>query len=348
MHAGDGVATRQGDRSAWTRVTPVVLALAVSVFAAGAHATPQEDTSVRVFNGHPHDALYAVSFEGKDGIAVGDFGMVVSSSNGGASWSRRETPFTDLAMFGVVRRNGRCIAVGQQGAVYTSPDCVSWTASAPVTQARLLAVDVNADGVAYAAGGFGALLKSSDWGVTWTLVQPDWKTLTPDGAEPHLYAVKVGKDGNATVVGEFELILRSNGSNWKSLHSGRRSLFGFTLLDSGEGYAVGQEGVVLKTADFGDTWHAQGVPTKTILTDVLAMPRGQIVISGVYTLLSSTDRGTTWRRDSAGEVGRSWYQAVGEGVDAKGVLRAIAVGAGGEIRSIRVGAGGVTSKEDKN
>lgn len=291
--------------------------------------------SSSVFHGQAHDALYALSFEGRNGIAIGDFGLLVATADGGASWTRQK-PFTDIALFGIVRRGGRCIAVGQQGAIFTSPDCVKWQQAPAITKARLLAVDVNANGVAYAVGGFGTILRSSDWGASWEDVAPDWKGIVKDGAEPHLYAVRVDANGTPTLAGEFELILRSTGNGgWKALHTGTRSLFSLELLESGDGYAVGQEGVILKTGNGGNSWEVLATPTKAVLTDLRAGAAGKLVVAGIYTLLYSDDGGKTWRRDASKEVSRSWYQALGRGVDDKGRAQVFAVGAGGEIRAIQ-------------
>lgn len=295
-------------------------------------AEPAVSTSV--FHGHPHDALYAVSFEGQRGIAVGDFGLVVSSNNGGASWERRPAAFTDLALLGVARRDGRCIAVGQQGAIFTSADCAAWKAVSPGTTARLLAVDVNSVGIAYAVGGFGTLLKSTDWGNHWEAVTPDWQVLTK-GIEPHLYSVQVAADGTATVAGEFELILRSTSTGgWRVLHTGNKSLFSLRLLQNGEGYAVGQEGAILKTNDSGSTWQSLKSPTNAILNDVFADANGRAAVVGVYTVLVSDDYGKSWRRDPSKEVGRSWYQSLGGTVSSTGKLQVVTVGAGAEIRTV--------------
>ena len=93
--------------------------------------------------------------------------------------------------------------------ILVSNDCKQWSVTPPVSTARILAVNVNANGLAYAVGGFGAVQKSVDWGKTWQPISIDWKAFTPDGAEPHLYDVHVSDAAEITIVGEFELILRS-------------------------------------------------------------------------------------------------------------------------------------------
>lgn len=322
----------------------LALACALALAGGAAGSAPHSES---VHAGHPHDALYGVSFEGGQGVAVGDFGLVVSSADGGRSWQRRPAPFTDLALFDVVRRKGRCIAVGQSGAIFSSSDCVTWRAAQSGTKARLLGVDVNAQGIAYAVGGFGTLLRSADWGATWQAVQPEWTDITEDGAEPHLYAVRVDDKGVATVTGEFELILRGAGSGWKRLHRGKRSLFGLELLDTGEGYAVGQEGAFLRSTDFGQTWQSVEMPSKGILTGVAAQPGGRIVVSGVYSIFYSEDQGRSWQRDASKDVGRRWYQSIATASDGADTVRTVAVGAGGEIRTLIDNPRTISMREEK-
>lgn len=288
-----------------------------------------------VHQGVIHDALYDLSFEGDQGLAVGGFGMVLQTSNGGHDWSSMADSFTELGLFGVVRKQGRCVAVGQQGVIFHSADCQTWVSASSSSTERLLEVDMNAAGVAYAVGGFGVMLKSTDWGETWSTLSPDWEPLT-DGIEPHLYAVDVDEDGVVTVVGEFELIMRSSdgGETWVPQHQGLRSLFGMHLLPNGEGYAVGQEGVILKTSNHGaDGWHELDSPTQSILTGIKASSTGRVRASGIYTLLHSEDGGQTFTSDESPIIKGGWYQELATVKSAKGEPRIIVVGARGLILS---------------
>lgn len=291
-----------------------------------------------VFHGIAHDMLYGLSLEGQNGIAVGDFGLILETADGGASWTKHGEGATNLGLFGVVRKQGRCIVGGQNGLILTALDCKQWSVSASVSKARILAIHVNGSGVAYAVGGFGAMLKSVDWGKSWQPVVIDWKPFTSEGVEPHLYDVHVAEDGEVTVVGEFELILRSRDgdANWQVLHKGKRSLFGLKILENGEAYAVGQEGVILKSTDWGASWSAQESGTKSILTGIWALPNGQAVASGIYTILYSADAGKSWQMDRSKLALMGSYQAVA-GVDKiKGQINAVlVVGSGGMILSVQ-------------
>lgn len=314
------------------KVAAVAAVLLPSVVLAGSGIEPR-----LVSKGIPHDMLYGVSFEGRQGIAVGDFGLILETTDSGATWTRQAKSVTDLGLFGVVRRQGRCIAGGQSGLILASTDCKQWTAAAPVTKARILTVNVNGSGVAYAVGGFGALLKSADWGSSWQPVPMDWRALTPGGVEPHLYDVHVADDGEVTIVGEFELILRSKdgGAHWITLHQGTRSLFGIKVLENGEAYAVGQEGVILKSIDRGKGWTRLESGTQSILTGIWAQANGQVVASGIYTILYSGNGGKSWQPDSSKLVRSGLHQALA-GVEAtSGTLNVVAVGSGGAILSIR-------------
>jgi len=290
-----------------------------------------------IAHGIAHDMLYGISMEGRDGIAVGDFGLTLETADGGVTWTKQAKPATNLGLFGVVRKQGHCIAGGQNGVILTAADCKQWAASAPVTKSRILSVAVNGAGTAYAVGGFGTLIKSTDWGKSWQPVAIDWKNFTTDGAEPHLYDVHVAEDGEVTVIGEFELILRTKdgGSSWQALRKGKRSLFGLKILDNGEAYAVGQEGLILKSSDRGASWVEQASGTQSILTGIWALPDGSAVASGIYTILSSANGGKTWQMDESKLAKKGWYQAVAGGEKVAGKQNVVLVGSGGAILAVQ-------------
>ena len=121
--------------------------------------------------------------------------------------------------------------------------------------------------------------------------------------------------------------------SYYALHKGRRSLFGLTHDDDGHLYAVGQEGVILRSTDDGASWTELSSGTRAILTSVWARPGGGVVAAGVYTILYSDNGGDSWRADTSPQARALWHLAVDGTREAGGPV--FVVGAGGTILSIK-------------
>jgi photosystem II stability/assembly factor-like uncharacterized protein len=339
-HAAPAAATMRVRRlRAFARaVAPVLLCAAVAASAA-VPVAPQAGAAqvTAVVQGTAHDALYDIAFEGRRGIAVGSFGAILTTGDGGVTWTRQSPAPSALALFGAAMRSGRCVVVGQTGVAFWSEDCQHWKASASAARARLNAVSLNRNGRAWAVGAFGTVLSSSDWGATWTQAPIDWARLLGQSAEPHLYAVHVGDDGTVTLVGEFELVLRSSdhGAGWKVVHKGERSLFGLQVLGNGNAYAVGQNGAVLASSDKGISWRSLDTGVSAILTGIVATPDGLVVASGINTILTSRDAGASWQPVQSKLVKDAWHEAVALSEDSSGSRRVMSVGAAGTVLEIR-------------
>lgn len=311
--------------------------VAATLLAGGAGAAEAQDPQVKV-RGTPHDFLYGMSFEGSVGTAVGDHGLVLATRDGGQTWTRQPPAAGGLGLLTVTRSQGRCLAGGQQGAILRSDDCQRWETLKPVTDARILGMHMNAQGVAYAVGGFGTVLRSADWGRTWEVLAIDWKAVLGSDAEPHLYGVKVDDEGVATLAGEFELVLRSQdgGARWQVLHRGERALSALATGPGGRLYAVGQEGLVLRSQDDGRTWTAVNTGSHAVLTDVWASPDGALVVAvGVRTVLVSRDGGSSFAPAAAAALRQGVHSTVQGAPDGSG-------GAGGHAVLIGGSAGAVT------
>lgn len=287
---------------------------------------------VAVFGGTPHDALYGLCLDGQQGIAVGNSGLVLESSDAGKTWSPGQA-FSESALLDVSCGAGSTLIVAQQGGIFRSQDG-AFAAVDSGTESRLLAVDSNSDGVAFAVGGFGTILRSTDDGVSWELLPVDWEAILNDFVEPHLYAVDVSAGGVITIVGEFELVLRSTdgGESWETAHKGEASLFGLTVNADGNGFAVGQNGRVIRTGDGGITWSEVPTPTEGILLNVWSSPGGDVLISGIRNLLRSSDGGASWTRLEGADLATGWYQGlVVTGADEPGGAQALLAGHQGNV-----------------
>jgi photosystem II stability/assembly factor-like uncharacterized protein len=293
------------------------IAIFVCLVSSAAAIAQEADQAVEILRmGIPHDSLYALEMSGSKGLAVGHFGLMLETTDGGSTWTE-VPPLTSLALLGATRAGGHQLVVGQQGLALTRDGDGDWkTVDTGFTQ-RLLNVAMNASGLAVTVGEFGFIGRSRDFGATWEAVPIDWNDFNDEGYEPHMYGVIVKADGTVLVGGEFGLIMRSTdgGDTFETVASGEQSVFDIALAADGSntGYAVGQEGLVLKTTDGGDTWERLTVDTNSNLLGVWS-GNGEVVISGIRQMLRSSNDGATFSKATDLNVVRTWFQGIAAGV----------------------------------
>ncbi len=197
--------------------------------------------------------LFAVTTPGTVYVAVGANGTIIASSDGGATWNPAISfGITPNDLYAVTYGNGRYVAVGAGGTLLTSPDASTWTVVNSNTSSTLRGV---AYGVALttvsgiltatpafvAVGDGGALVTSTDGGVTWTLQSP------MGGTTVNVNAVTYGHQFIA--VGDVGNIFTSvDGVTWQAATSVTpANLHGvaFNLADPFGYSAVGAAGVNL-------------------------------------------------------------------------------------------------------
>lgn len=163
--------------------------------------------------------LFAVSINNaKLAVAVGAFGTIIKSTDGGESWSKVEINWGDFSadgnephVYGVSVDDSNVItAVAEFGLILRSADAgASWQAAhkGDATSPSLFALDLRADGLGLAVGQSGTVLRSTDHGATWTPV--------PSGTDAILLSVSAGAGGRAAITGMHEMLVSSNdGAAW--------------------------------------------------------------------------------------------------------------------------------------
>jgi photosystem II stability/assembly factor-like uncharacterized protein len=330
------------NRNPLRRPGAALLAAAVLCCSGAAVALGQP---VTVLSGIPHLALFDTAFDGSHGVAVGAAGEVVVSQDGGKTWTSQKSP-SALSLLGVATAGGRSIAVGQMGLILTS-DGGTWKQAPSEASERLMAVAMTDQGLAFAVGAFGTVLKSTDAGATWSNAAPAWGPMFANSTEtlgdsfrPHLYSVHIGGNGVITIAGELSFILQSAdaGASWRIVHRGVNkdghidsSLFGMSLREDGVGFAVGQSGTILKTSDGGSDWSPVESGSQANLLGVLIDDKGAVIVPGMRETLTSADAGLTWRHAAGGDFATAWYSGIAR---APGVSGVVVVGQGGKILSI--------------
>jgi photosystem II stability/assembly factor-like uncharacterized protein len=250
-------------------------------------------------NPYPHGAhLNKVQFiSSSTGWAVGNDGLVLKTTDGGASWQENFTgsvfyELTDIQFFDL--NNG--VAAGTDdfsgdGIMLKSTDGgESWTLlNGSIDYVKAISF-INPD-IGYAAAD--EIYKTTDGGNTWNEV------LYANGDFHDVYAIL----NNVTAVG-FNGIYRSTdgGANWVLQASGLNTyLSGIHLFDNNYGIVIGSSGTILKTTNGGITWLSIPSGTTKTLTGISFSGTAAGVICGEDgIILKTTDGGNNWTIQASG------------------------------------------------
>jgi len=221
-------------------------------------------------------------------VAVGDSGSVITTADGGASWSDQPSG-TQSDLLGVNCPTGStCLAVGSGGAILRTTDSgASWTEQSSGTAGLLSAVNCASAADCVAVGNFGTVLTTSDGGDTWS---PG-----ASGTTAYLDAVDCPSTSECLAVGEGGTVLRSTdgGQSWSAQDSGiGDDLMSVSCFSADRCMASGSAGTAITTADGGLTWTVHGTGTARALR-AAAMPtakRGFVAGDAAAILSVSTNR----------------------------------------------------------
>jgi len=258
------------------------------------------------------DDLYAVSFvDAQNGWAVGDFGNILNTTDGGATW---QLGILDVALFGVKFISTQVgWAVGDGGVIIRTTDGgETWIDQDSGTTQPLNAVTFLDANTGWTVGLAGTIRKTTNGGETWT-AQTSPRNVSLNAM--HFVDAQTG-----WIVGESGAILHTSngGDTWVTQPSRTAtSLFAVTFVDATRGFAAGDDGVVLSTTNGGASWdfhQPSGLPGVDVGTTPLLgihfidALNGWIVGdidldengTGEGVILRTADGGNTWVRQSSG------------------------------------------------
>ncbi|ADO68993.1 WD40/YVTN/BNR-like repeat-containing protein [Stigmatella aurantiaca] len=152
----------------------------------------------------------------------------------------------------------------------------------------MLGVAVSQEGVLVTVTGWGALASSENGGRSFRTVRAPSDTAFFAGA----YA------------GDALLVFDARGQGWRSGEGGtfqpvslprQVTYYGLSFVDALRGYASGECGTLLETADGGRSWKVLGTPMKKDISGVLAFG-DTVYLSGSEGVFRSGDRGRTFKQ----------------------------------------------------
>ena len=201
------------------------------------------------------------------GIAVGHDSAILSSSDGGETWTQRfSAPADGRPLLDVIFvKKDFALAVGAYGAYYESTDAgATWTARKIIADDKHFNVILGlGQGSLLILGETGTILTSSDWGKAWTPVPSPYKG--------SFFGAVVADDGAVVAFGMRGRIYRSadKGKSWKQVdNASTATLIGGKKLPDGAIVIAGSAGTALVSRDNGQSF----VPIVTGTTKAFAKP----------------------------------------------------------------------------
>jgi len=215
-------------------------------------------------------------------VAVGEGGAVIWTENGGRKWVQGEIkglppeanqhlPNLSAVFFRDAQVGW---AVGSDGVVIrTRAGGREWDQGSDTLSGNLTDIYFSDARTGWITSDAGFIYSSTDGGTNWVRGQR-----VPQAVRA-IHAIA----DRAWAVGDGGMILRWDSSSWKSVPSPVSvSLNDVLFLNADSGWAAGNDGTVLHTADAGVTW--QVVPAVEKAGDLLALaraPRGRVWAVGV-------------------------------------------------------------------
>jgi len=214
----------------------------------------------------PARAFFGITFtDSLTGYVCGDSGTILKTVDKGNSWARLNTG--TAAQFNSIKFPTPQIgvAVGDTGSIFRTTDAgTSWQQIQVGFKRRaFVKVDFPSTDTGYLVGDSATVLKTTDAGLTWSSPLPmplqvlkDSKFLGMDFITPSIGFACGGAFGNPRKTVFIRTV--NGGLSWdtmaSTLPSFRTGLWDVSFVNPQVGYATGIFGIVLKTADGGNSW----------------------------------------------------------------------------------------------
>ncbi|MDF1686572.1 MAG: YCF48-related protein [Parvibaculaceae bacterium] len=250
-------------------------------------------------------------------VAVGEFGHIVLSDDGGKTWTQAKEVRSQVALNSVMFVNDKVgFAAGHDATVLKTTDGgETWRVFYRDTEFEnpLLAVHFEDENKGYAVGAFSLMVETMDGGET-------WKTRPVFEGNPndyHLNDIYRSKAGTLLIPSEFGIVYRSTdgGASFEEIQTDYEGSFWSGLgLSDGSILVYGMRGNIYRSVDEGLTWQPVEADTQKSFGGGVELDDGTVVLSGLNGAVAySTDMGKSFKTYSRPD--RAGFNAVIGGAD---------------------------------
>ena len=199
------------------------------------------------YTGTVNDLIYFLS---NKIVAVGDYGEIYYSENGGIDMKKIPTGFSYHLRSISFKDNSTGYIAGHGGTILKTTDGgKKWENLISGISDNIFDIEVNSNYI-IAVGERGKILKSTNDGLTWILKDQN--------DSYYLLAIKFFNKDTGNAVGSNGTILRTTnaGETWNRQNTGLNFTAQFTDIDTRNdiGIVVGDSGYVLRSLDHGESW----------------------------------------------------------------------------------------------
>lgn len=283
---------------------------ALSLLAALACAVPASGASVQVgasgwLWGNPlpqGNSLNAASFAGLSGYAVGDFGTILATTDGGSSWTGLSSgTFTNLGLVQAIDGDslfagGGCVGRRSDDGGKTFKRVAFTPVESRCTQGLQAAWFVS-ESTGYLVLADGTALRTDNNGETFSQRIAVTGTRAGGGTATVLTLRFLDANVGFATTSDGKIHRTADGANsWTVVSDTQRSVRAMTFFDATRGAAVGDGSLFLTTSDAGLTWKAKplAIPAPQTLSSISCATSDLCVMAtGGTQLVRTTDGGAT-------------------------------------------------------
>jgi len=230
-------------------------------------------------------------------VAVGEAGVVLTSSDTGATWTTANSPLSGSASTSLYSiacpSSNTCLAIGDAGTILVS-SAAGWTSvNNPLsgTTTTLQGIACPSSDACLAVDAAGTVLHSSDGGTTWSSI-----SITREDVA----GIACPNSNDCLAVGQGDIWSSTDGGDtWSDTRAlppdTTISLNAIACPSSSECVAVGGGGTILTSNNGGSTWISQDTSTGENLYGVACPTTSTcLAVGGSDQILTSEDGGAIW------------------------------------------------------